>query len=261
MRGSGTCRAAFGFLTISALLAPVSLSQIPSSAQYPTGQYPPGQYPPGQYPPGQYPPGQYPPNTYPDNYPARLPGGVPVNIPIPQVKLPKKKDKAEQPKTVSDHELKMSLRSMDGTLRELGEKDLYVDGGSKRLFRFRLLAKTRFRNKQGEAIRDSLLKPGDQVSVQVNGDDPETALRVVFLRVGSAEERAAAAKPFDRSLAKVAAEADTKPTEVVEVAESADPRPAAPVEAPDATVGPDGRPRLARGPRDPAAGNRFVPAV
>src|ERR1700724_30713 len=55
--------------------------------QYPTGQYPPGQYPPGQYPPAQYPPGQYP-NTY----PTRLPGGIPVGLPIPEIKLPKKKN-------------------------------------------------------------------------------------------------------------------------------------------------------------------------
>ncbi len=227
----GSCCTAFGFLTISALLAPIALSQIPSSTQYPAGQYPPGQYP---RTPARAISAGYPPNTYPDNYPARLPGGVPVNIPIPQVKFPKKKDKAEQ-KTApaSDRDLKMSLRAMDGTLRELGEKDLYLDGGSKHLFRFRLLAKTRFRNKQGEAIRDSLLKPGDQVSVQVNGDDPETALRVVFLRVGTTEERATAAKPFDRASARVAGEADTKPAEVIEVAESGDARTAAPVEATD----------------------------
>src|SRR5713101_4544586 len=84
--------------------------------QYP-GQYPPGQYPPNTYPPGQYPPGQYPPNTYPpgqyppnnpNTYPTRLPGGVPVNLPVPEIKLPKKNDKKAE-------ETKITVASVDGT--------------------------------------------------------------------------------------------------------------------------------------------------
>ena len=123
--------------------------------QYP-GQYPPGQYPPGQYPPGQYPPGQYPPNTV----PVQLPGGVPVGIPVPQVNLPKRTPKDENPSADS---AKIALLGVEGTLRELREKDIFIDISGKRLLRFRLLVKTEFRNKQGEPVRDSLLKPGDQV--------------------------------------------------------------------------------------------------
>src|SRR5690242_8949910 len=96
-------------------------------AQYPPGQYPPGQYPPGQYPPNTYPPGQYPPNTYPgqyppntyppNTYPTRLPGGVPVNLPVPEVKLPKK-----QPREKGGEDVKSTVCSADGALRKLGER-------------------------------------------------------------------------------------------------------------------------------------------
>jgi hypothetical protein len=72
-----------------------------------------------------------------------------------------------------------------------------------------LLAKTQFRDKEGEGIRDSLLKPGDQLSVQVNGDDPETALRIILTRAGQPSERTAAGRPFDHDSAKAPVEADT----------------------------------------------------
>jgi hypothetical protein len=150
----------------------------------------------------------------------RLPGGIPVGVPVPQIKLPKKKDKTEE-KTAPKSEqgdLKMTLRAVDGSLRELGEKDLYLEGSNKRLFRFRLLVKTQFRNTAGEPVRDSLLKPGDQLSIQVNGDDPETALRVILNRAGSPAERTAATKPFDRASAKAPEEADLKTAGVIEVA-------------------------------------------
>lgn len=187
------------------ITAPAGRGQIP----YPTGQYPPDQYPTGQYPPGQYPPGQYPPGQYPPGqYPVRLPGGVPVNLPVPQIPMPKRKGDKDSPNTKAD-DLKMTLRGVDGTLRELGEKDLFLEAAGKRFLRFRLLAKTQFRNKEGDPVRDSLLKPGDQLSVHVNKDDPETALRVVLSRAGTEAERTAAARPFDRDSAKTPVEADT----------------------------------------------------
>src|SRR6266496_289076 len=117
-------------------------AQFPTGSQYPGGQYPPSQYPPGQYPPGQYPPGQYP-STYPDN---RLPGGMPM----PNIHLPGKKPKA------SKEEVRTTVASADGTLRKLGEKDLLLQV-KRSVLRFRLLAKTKFENKAGEAIRDSLM--------------------------------------------------------------------------------------------------------
>lgn len=145
-------------------------------AQYP-GQYPPGQYPPGQYPPGQYPPGQYPGGG----------GGIP-GIGMPRFPR-RQKDKSAE-------DSKMTVASVDGTLRKLGEKELVLQ--TKRgVLRFRLLAKTLFLNKANEPIRDSTIHAGDQLSVQVNPNDEETAVRVVLIKSASSSDRAAAEKPVD----------------------------------------------------------------
>ena len=161
---------------------------------YPPGQYPdPSQYPPGQYPPGQYPPGQYPPNQY----PARLPGGIPLGIPIPQINLPKRKPKEDKKEDTSG--VKITLASVDGALRKLGEKDLLLETTPTRILKFRLLVKTQFKNSEGEAVRDSLLHPGDRLSIQVNADDAETALKVILMRAGSGPEREAASKPVEEA--------------------------------------------------------------
>lgn len=211
----------------------IGVALLMAQTPYPPGQYPPGQYPPRTYPPGQYPPGQYPPGE------VRVPGGV--GVPLPRVSIPKRKDKpVNVPQPGGD--LKMTLRGVDGSLRELAEKELFLEASGKRLLRFRLLAKTQFRDKTGEPVRDSLLKPGDQVSVHVNADDPETALRVILLREGTAEERAAAAKPFDRGSAKTAVEADTHPAGSIEVTDET-----APAAAPPPGMDP-GRPKLQRRP-------------
>jgi hypothetical protein len=205
--------------------AQVYPGQYPS--QYPPGQYPPGQYPPGQYPPGQYPPGQYPPGQYPNTYPARLPGGVPVGLPVPEIKLPKKKgDKTAGAGSSHDDE-KVTVASVDGSLRKLGEKDLLLQPGKKAVLRFRLLGKTQFRNKAGEPIRDSLLHPGDQITVEASPDDEETALRVILLRSGTGAERAAAEPPVDEAAVRAPRAEDLgKPhTVVTRSTPSADPSP------------------------------------
>lgn len=180
------------------LAAAVAVSSLPLNAQVPT-PYPPDttQYPPGQYPPNQYPPGQYPPNQYPPNqYPARLPGGVPIGIQIPEIKLPKRKPKDEGgPKSTRELPPPMALKGIEGTLRKLGEKDLLAETKQKGILQFRVLAKTKFVDEAGEAVRDSLLKPGDHLRIEVNADDEETALRVTLLKKGTPEERAAAEKP------------------------------------------------------------------
>jgi hypothetical protein len=184
-------------------------------AQYPPGQYPPGQYPPGQYPPGQYPPGQYPGQYPPNTYPTRLPGGIPVGIPVPEVKLPKK-----QPKEKQGDEVKTTTASAEGTLRKMGEKDLFLQTSPKTILRFRLLAKTQFHDKAGEPIRDSLLHAGDHLSVQVNTDDEETALRVTLLRSGTAAERSAGELPFDESTARAPKPEDLSKPKTVTAKES-----------------------------------------
>ena len=178
-RGIRLCLVLFG---ASALVFPQYPSQYPS--QYPPGQYPPGQYPPGQYPPGQYPQG----------------GTGPGGLPIPGIHLPKRKPKEEKT-GASKKEQAAALSSVNGALRNLGEKDLLLETGKGHILRFRLLSKTRFLNKEGEPIRDSLLHPGDQLTVAVNPDDPETALNVFLMRAATDEQRAAASQPVDASIA------------------------------------------------------------
>jgi hypothetical protein len=180
----------------------------PYPTPYPGGQYPPGQYPPGQYPPGQYPPGSYPPGQYPPGS-IGLPGGV--NLPVPRLPGKKSKDSSDGNST------RVALRAADGTLRELDEKSLYLETKHK-ILKFRVLAKTQFRDKEGEHVRDSLLKPGDQLSVEVNGDDPETALRVILTRKSTDAERARAERPFDHDSAQTPVEADTHSTGATEAA-------------------------------------------
>jgi hypothetical protein len=214
------------------VLAGVAAAQYPG--QYPPGGYPPNTYPPGgNYPPNTYPGGGYPGGGYPNTYPSRLPGGIPV----PEIKLPKKGDKEKDKK--SDGDVKVTLATIDGSLRKLGEKDLVLQSAPKTLLRFRLLAKTQFRDKDGEPVRDSLLHPGDQLSVQVNSEDPETALRVVLVKSGSSNERAAAELPFDATSVRAPGEGDLgkkRVTATVQQAEKSDAEPASdgPAAAPDA---------------------------
>jgi hypothetical protein len=183
-----------------------TVAMLADAQVYPPGQSPPSTYPPGQYPPTQYPPGQYPPGQYPPNQvPARLPGGIGVGIPVPEIKLPRRSEKPDKDKKQeksSDKELKITLTTIDGTLRELREKDMILETQEKGILRFRLLTKTQFRSKDGEPVRDSLLKPGDQLQVSVNPDDEETAFRVVLQRRGTPAERASASKPVDSSSIK-----------------------------------------------------------
>lgn len=158
-------------------------------------QYPAGQYPTGQYPPNTYPPVAYPPNTYPNTYPpSTYPGPMGVPIPVPSVHLPSRKGK-----TPKDAEAKVNVSSADGTLRQLSEKELLLQMQGSRVLRFRLLAKTQFRDKEGRPVRDSLLHPGDRLTVDANADDPETALFVILVRAGTKAERQSASAPVETS--------------------------------------------------------------
>ncbi|MEO8657116.1 MAG: hypothetical protein ABI693_01525, partial [Bryobacteraceae bacterium] len=143
------------------------------------------------YPPNQYPPGQYPPNQYPNQYPSRLPG----NLPFPEIKFPKRKSKDQPAQPTSS--VMPALHGIEGTLRHLAEKELIADTKGKGTLQFRVLPKTKFLDMAGEPIRDSLLKPGDHLRLEVNADDEETVLRVTLARKGSESERAAAEKPVD----------------------------------------------------------------
>ncbi len=182
------------FLTIAILCQFLAVAQTyPNDPNYPPGQYPPGRYPPGQYPPGQYP-------------------GTLGGIPWPHINFPKRKPKTKtdekKPDTkesVSDSDLKINLATVEGTLRKMGEKDLLLETSPTRILRFRLLAKTQFRDKDSAPMRDSLIHPGDRLAIHVNADDAETALRVVLVSAGTAAEREAAARPAEQASAETAA--------------------------------------------------------
>ena len=212
--------------------AAILLCGVLASAQYPTGGQYPGQYPPnqypngGQYPPGQYPPGQYPPGQYPNTYPSGIPG-----IPMPNIHLPGKKPKDKAGK--ADEVVRTTVASADGSLRKLGEKDLLLQTGKRSILRFRLLSKTKFENKAGESIRDSLVHPGDQISVQVNPDDPETAVRVVLLRSGTEAERVAAGQPIEEASVRAPVASDLSKPRTLTTREATTPADGAPAPAPD----------------------------
>jgi len=183
-----------------------------------------------------------------------LPGGI--SLPMP--KLPGKKSKDKDKDSSDSNSTRVPLRAADGTLRELGEKDLYLENNKHKILKFRMLAKTQFRDKDGEQVRDSLLKPGDLLAVQVNGDDPETALRVILMRKGTTDERVAAQRPFDRDSAQTPVDADTHAAGTMEVAaESTDgPKPTLSRDPDRETTAPADTP--AEQPRQPVEDSKTV---
>lgn len=108
-----------------------------------------------------------------------------------------------------------SLAPVHGSLRRLGEKDLYLQTTGETVLRFRLLAKTQFHGPQGAPIRDSLLHPGDQLSVLVDPTDSETAVLVVLLRTGAAAERESAERPFTGESVRAPDQKDLGDTRIV----------------------------------------------
>src|ERR1035438_4792932 len=156
---------------------------------------------------------------------------------MPNIHLPGKKPKDKAGK--ADEVVRTTVASADGSLRKLGEKDLLLQTGKRSVLRFRLLSKTKFENKAGESIRDSLMHPGDQISVQVSPDDPETAVRVVLVRSGTEAERVAAGQPIEEaSVCAPVASARSNPRTVT---------PRKPPPPADAAPAPDGEtPKLQR---------------
>ena len=55
-----------------------------------------------------------------------------------------------------------AAHSIEGTMRKLAEKDLLLQTGANMVLHLRLLALTQFRDRHGEPLRDSLLRPGDE---------------------------------------------------------------------------------------------------
>ena len=94
------------------------------------------------------------------------------------------------------------MAAVSGVLRKLEEKSVLLQTNPKTVLRFRLVSKTQFRNTEGRPIRDSLLHPGDQLSVEVSPDDEETALNVVLVRGGSESARREAEQSVNESLVR-----------------------------------------------------------
>ena len=187
-------------LTIIAMAATLG-SLAPAQQPYPPqgGQYPPQQG--GQYPGGQYP---------------QQGGG----LQIPTIHIPKRKSKEDrEAEKAAKAEAKaastLKLAAIEGRLRRLTPKELLLEGKKGEVLRFRLVAKTQFRRKSGEPMRDSLLNPGDRLSLLVDPEDAETAILVSFLEAGGQNERAAADLPVNEAVMRVPAAADLgKPKEV-----------------------------------------------
>lgn len=135
---------------------------------------------------------------------------------MPRLKWPKRKRK--------DNE---KLTGVQGTLRSLQAKSLEIESSDGQTLRFRLLAKTEFRNEKGASIRDSLLAPGDWLSVETNPDDEETAMRVVLMESRPKSEAAKETKETTETKeAKREPEPEPESTSAIAV-DPSDPLPAA----------------------------------
>ena len=173
-----------------------------------------------------------------------MPGGI--NLPVPRLPGKKSKDKDAS----DSNSVRVPLRAADGTLRELDEKSLYLETNKNKILKFRVLPKTLFHDKEGQEVRDSLLRPGDRLSVEVSGDDPETALRVILTRKSTDSEQERAKKPFDHDSAQAPAEADTHAAGAMEVAAEPPPSPTPDTSKPDTSdTGDREIPTLARAGR------------
>jgi hypothetical protein len=111
---------------------------------------------------------------------------------LPNIHFPRRKPK-ESTAT------KINVQSVEGMLRRLNEKDILLQTSPNRILKFRLIAKTEFRGKDAKPIRDSLLHPGDRLTIDSTPDDPETAIHVILVRAGSASEKEAGNVPVDQA--------------------------------------------------------------
>ncbi|MBL8241510.1 MAG: hypothetical protein JNM66_29060 [Bryobacterales bacterium] len=108
------------------------------------------------------------------------------------MRLPKRTPKDQQAKKdVPPGETKPAGPSIQGTLRYIDEKSIAADTEKRGLVRFRLLPATRFLDKDGQPMRDSLFKAGDQVVITFNLEDEDTALSVTMTAKGAIPEKAA----------------------------------------------------------------------
>ena len=176
-----------------------------------------------------YPPqgGQYPPQQQGGQYPQQ--GG---GLQIPSITIPKRKSKEErEAEKAAKAEAKASstvkLAAVEGRLRRLAPKEILVEVKKGEVLRFRLVAKTQFRRKSGEPMRDSLLNPGDRLSLMADPEDAETAILVAFLEAGGQNERAAADLPVNEAAVRTPAAADLGKAKDVKLGSAVEPEVAA----------------------------------
>jgi hypothetical protein len=134
---------------------------------------------------------------YPGQYPGGYPGGYPPGVGIPGIHFPQRhpKDANSSAEDPSDAQ----LISVSGKLRQIKDKKLLLETEENTVLRFRLLDKTRFQNESDDALRQSHLHPGDRLTIEVNPDDQETAVKVIQVREGGKSERKSAEQPVDEA--------------------------------------------------------------
>ena len=112
--------------------------------------------------------------------------GMGVGIPMPNIHLPQRKPK--------DTPGKITVVSLDGTLRSISEVDVVVHTKSDKMLRFLVTPGTEFRSKDGGKPH-----PGDRVTIDVFPNDPGTAVHVILDHAGNSSERAAAEAHVDEA--------------------------------------------------------------
>ncbi|MGD1073067.1 MAG: hypothetical protein ABSB15_23355 [Bryobacteraceae bacterium] len=112
--------------------------------------------------------------------------GMGVGIPMPNIHLPQRKPK--------DTAGKITVVSLDGTLRSISEVDVVVHTKSDKMLRFLVTPSTEFRGKDGGKPH-----PGDRVTIDTLPNDPATAVHVILVRAANSSERAAAEAHVDEA--------------------------------------------------------------
>lgn len=109
---------------------------------------------------------------------------------IPKIRLPKRTPKDQETKKgTPPAETKAAVPSIQGTLRHISENSITADTDKRGTVHFRLLPATKFLDKDGQPMRDSLFKAGDQVVITFNLEDEDTALSVTLTASGPTPEK------------------------------------------------------------------------
>jgi hypothetical protein len=190
-------------LTVSAaLLAQIGVG-LPGT--YPGGTYPGGPtYPGGTYPGGTYPGGTYPP-TYPGGtYPPTYPGGTypPTNGTCPGGQIPTNGICPGTPyPSGTPTRIPALSHIFNGNIREISYSRLTIETNDSQIIRMQIASDAKFSTRSGGGGRTDF-KLGDYVGVSARPDldNALVAHSIEWLRDGTPEERAAAARPLSVSI-------------------------------------------------------------